>query len=79
MRIGVISDTHIPQAAEWLPERLCADLKEVDLILHAGDLTDIEVLEKLKKIGPTRAVYGNMDNIKVERALPRKEIIAVAM
>lgn len=77
MRIGVISDTHIPRTADWLPKRVCDDLKDVDLILHAGDLTEIEVLEKLNKLAPTRAVYGNMDNGVVQSALPLKDIIEV--
>ncbi len=77
MRIGVISDTHIPKAAEWLPERLCDDLKKVDLILHAGDLTEMEVLDKLKEFAPVRAVYGNMDDVIVRRSLPVKDIIEI--
>lgn len=75
MRIGVISDTHIPRSAEWLPEKVCADLKNVDLILHAGDLTEMEVLTRLEKIAPTKAVYGNMDDPAVQKALPLKEIV----
>lgn len=75
MRIGVISDTHIPKAADWLPEAVCEDLKRADLILHAGDLTEIEVLEKLKTLAPVKAVFGNMDDAVVQKALPKKEII----
>ena len=75
MRIAVISDTHIPKTAEWLPEKLCEELKNVDLILHAGDLTEIQVLERLARIAPTRAVYGNMDDAAVRKALPAKEIV----
>ncbi len=77
MRIGVISDTHIPKAAECLPKKLCDDLKNVDLILHAGDLIEMEVLEKLNKIAPTRAVRGNMDETLVQKTLPDKDIIEV--
>lgn len=75
MKIGVISDTHIPQSGEWLPEKLCEELKKVDLILHAGDLTEMQVLEKLNKLAPTKAVRGNMDTNKVRKVLPEKEII----
>ena len=77
MRIGVISDTHIPRAADWLPKKVCEDLKNVDLILHAGDITEKEVLERLKAIAPTRAVYGNMDSGEVRDLLPRKDIIDI--
>ena len=34
------------------------------LILHAGDLTTMEVIEKLEEIAPTMAIQGNMDRIK---------------
>jgi hypothetical protein len=55
-RIGVISDTHgeVPAAAEEV-------LQEVALIIHAGDLDTVEVLDRLRRIGPTLAVRGNMD------------------
>ena len=38
MKIGVISDTHIPRAAAELPPEIYKAFKGVDLILHAGDL-----------------------------------------
>jgi len=75
MRIGVLSDTHIPRTAEWLPKKVCEDLKNVDLILHAGDLAEIHVLERLNELAPTKAVCGNMDDMVVQRALPFKDII----
>lgn len=77
MRIGVISDTHIPRAAEWLPKKVCDDLKNVDLILHAGDLIEMDVLDKLKRLAPIKAVHGNMDDTEVRRALPTKETITI--
>ncbi len=77
MKIVVISDTHIPKTAEWLPKKLCDELKEADMILHAGDLTEVEVLDRLKAFGPVKAVRGNMDDAIVQRLLPQKEIIKV--
>jgi len=76
-RIGVISDTHIPKAAGDLPERVYREFERVDLILHAGDLVELSVLEKLRKVAPARAVYGNMDAAEVTGFLPRKDIIKV--
>lgn len=75
MRIGVISDTHMPRSAERLPEKICEDFKNVDLILHAGDLTEMDVLTMLEKIAPVKAVYGNMDDPVVQKSLPFKEIV----
>ncbi|MFP4199024.1 MAG: metallophosphoesterase family protein, partial [Halanaerobium sp.] len=36
MKIGVISDTHLPNAAQDFPGELLKELKKVDLIIHAG-------------------------------------------
>ena len=68
--IGVISDTHVPTRAETLPEKIENEFRNVDLILHAGDLVNLETLEKLKKIAPTIAVEGNMDFSEVKENLP---------
>lgn len=73
MKIGVISDTHIPERAPGLPEKLLRDLKAMDMIIHAGDLADLSVLTSLKKICPdVRGVAGNMDPSEVCVQLPDK-------
>jgi putative phosphoesterase len=78
MRIGVVSDTHIPEKAPGLPEKVVKDLKNVDMIIHAGDLTALIVIDMLKNICPNvKAVYGNMDPWEVREYLPEKEIIKV--
>jgi hypothetical protein len=64
MLIGLISDTHIPDRAKGIPEKVFDALGEVDLIIHAGDLTSLKVIEDLEKIAPTVAVQGNMDRAK---------------
>lgn len=77
IKIAVISDTHLA-LAEDLPKKLLEALSKVDLILHAGDLISLSVLEKLKKLGPEiHAVWGNMDPPEVRRALPEEKIIEV--
>lgn len=76
-RIGVLSDTHIPKAAQDLPEKVYKELRSVDMIFHAGDLVEISVLEKLQDIAPTHAVCGNMDTQEVRAALPQKDTITV--
>lgn len=76
-RIGVISDTHIPRAAPDLPERVYREFRGADMILHAGDLIEMSVLEKLQEIAPTHAVSGNMDTHEVKEALPQKDTINV--
>lgn len=75
--IGVLSDTHIPKAALALPEIIYEKFRGVDLILHAGDLIEIGVLEKLRAAAPVRAVCGNMDMHEVRAELPEKDIVEV--
>ena len=56
MRIGLISDTHIPEVAEELSSQVAQALKGVDLILHAGDIYTPPCLDWLERIAPVRAV-----------------------
>ena len=63
MLIGLISDTHIPDRAKEIPQKVIDTFKDVDLILHAGDLTSMEVIEELEKIAPVMAIQGNMDRV----------------
>jgi len=77
MRIAVLSDTHIPIAAKDLPKAVYDGIAGADMILHAGDILDMEVLEKLSKIAPVRAVCGNMDNDSACSKLPQKDIIKI--
>ena len=75
IKIGVISDTHIPLSANKIPDEIFKHFEEVDLILHAGDLIELSVLDKLRKIAPVEAVYGNMDSLNVKSSLQDKKII----
>lgn len=61
MLIGLISDTHIPDRAKELPQKVFEAFEDVDLILHAGDLTSMNVIDELEKIAPVVAIQGNMD------------------
>jgi uncharacterized protein len=65
MRVGIISDTH----GLLRPEAESA-LRGVDLIVHAGDVGDPEILTRLKLIAPVFAVRGNVDTGAWARQLP---------
>ena len=45
MRIGLVSDTHIPEAREELWPQVCDAFRGVDLILHGGDLHELRVVD----------------------------------
>ena len=62
MRIGLISDTHIPLDAKRLPPQVEDVFKGVDLILHAGDIYIPRVLDELGKIAPVLSARGNGDS-----------------
>ena len=61
MRIGIISDTHIPEACEHLPAPVFEIFKDVDLVMHAGDVYVNRVLDELSVIAPVIAALGNGD------------------
>jgi uncharacterized protein len=75
MQIGVISDTHIPSVTAKLPERVFAEFRGVDLILHAGDIVSMPVLDALGKLSKVIAVCGNMDHLDICENLPAKTIV----
>lgn len=77
MKIGVISDTHVPEKAPDIPREIYSIFKDMDLILHAGDLVSWDVIKSLEKICPVKAVYGNMDTAESRKVLKDKELIKV--
>ncbi len=78
MKIGVISDTHIPDKAGDIPNKVLDEFKGVDMIIHAGDLVNLSVLEKLENVcSNVKAVWGNMDYAEVKEKLPEKQLIDV--
>jgi len=64
-RIGIISDTHLKEhyPKQFIQPVLTA-FENVDLILHAGDVNALWVIEELEKLAPVYAVLGNTDNPK---------------
>ena len=60
MRIGLISDTHIPGGATELPSILQKAFNGVDMILHAGNVYTAQTLDILELIAPVK-VSGSMD------------------
>lgn len=77
MRIVVLSDTHMPRSAEDLPAAVYEEIKKSDMIMHAGDFVEIEILNKLRKLKPTNAVCGNMDSQAIRDELKQKMIIEI--
>ncbi len=69
MKVGVISDTHLTGFDEKLKKIVDEQFKDVGLILHAGDLVDLQVLDIFAG-REVKAVCGNMDYPSVREKLP---------
>ncbi len=59
IRIGLISDTHIPESRPELWPQVWHAFRDVDYILHAGDIHDLSVIDQLAELAPTYAARGN--------------------
>ncbi|MEJ2294061.1 MAG: metallophosphoesterase family protein [Candidatus Lokiarchaeota archaeon] len=69
VKYGIISDTHFTlrdeeETLDWLFDQLTRIFKDVDMIIHAGDLCHQVILNKLNSIAPTKAVAGECDEIE---------------
>jgi putative phosphoesterase len=76
MKIAVLADTHV-NTLEHLPKKIIDAISTVDLIIHAGDFTDVQVLEEFKQLREVKAVQGNMDSLELKTMLPVKEIVEI--
>jgi putative phosphoesterase len=68
--IGLISDTH-----GLLRQEAVEALQGSDLIVHAGDVGDPDILEQLRAVAPVVAVRGNVDNGPWALELPMTAVI----
>jgi len=75
--VGLISDTHIPARAKNIPQKVFEVFEKVDFIIHAGDLINLSVIDKLEQLAPVLAVYGNMDRPKVRGVLPKMNTVKI--
>ena len=71
MKIGVVSDTH----CHAIPKSLLINLKDVDLIIHAGDFCSSAEVKIFEKVNTLVAVHGNMDEEDVCKRFPVKQVL----
>jgi putative phosphoesterase len=78
-RIGLISDTHIPDNAKELPEQVKQVFRDVDLILHAGDIYITSVLDELECLAPVLAAEGDGDGADVisDKRVKGKHVLTI--
>ena len=58
-RIGLIADTHIPEARATLWPQVYDAFEGVDCIFHGGDVHDLALLDELEKVAPVYCARGN--------------------
>jgi putative phosphoesterase len=75
MRIGLISDTHIPEVEDELPPQVIQVFQGVDLILHAGDIYATSVLDDLERLAPVLAALGDDDYARGDKRVKEKHIL----
>jgi putative phosphoesterase len=76
MKIGVIADTHIPDLRRSLPARVMEIFSSVEIVLHAGDITALDVLQQLQEsVSLTFAVYGENDSLEVRTYLQESQVL----
>lgn len=64
-KILLLSDTH-----GYLDEGILNHASQADEIWHAGDIGNIETADRLSAVKKLRAVYGNIDDVKIRTAFP---------
>ncbi|WP_303862949.1 metallophosphoesterase family protein [Alkalibaculum bacchi] len=77
MKVGVISDTHIPKKTKELPKFVLDTFQGIDSIIHAGDIMTIDVIYQLNEIAPVTAVAGNNDSVHLHEILGSKKILDI--
>ena len=79
MRIGLVSDTHLPRFGTRLPAALVRGLREhgVEHILHLGDLTTPLAADLLEEIAAVDAVAGNNDGPDLVARYGRRKVVSL--
>ncbi|MDY9927952.1 metallophosphoesterase [Methanosarcina sp.] len=70
MKLIAISDTHLKTGE--IPLQLQNILENCDLIVHAGDFSNVEAYKAFNASGKLRAVYGNDDTFELRQLLPER-------
>lgn len=75
--VVLIGDTHLPRFGRDLPAPLTDALRDADLILHVGDITEPFVLALLGAYAPVEAVAGNNDGPALATRLGQTRVVTV--
>lgn len=73
VRLLLIADTHIPKRARDLPPRVWEEVATADVVIHAGDWIEPQLLDTLERRAHRLvACWGNNDGAELRRRLPER-------
>lgn len=73
MRLLLIADTHVPKRAKDLPAAVWAAVDDADIVIHAGDWVEPDLLDALQERAKrVVACWGNNDGAELRRRLPER-------
>jgi len=71
MRLLLLADTHVPRRARDLPVQVWEEIDDADVVVHAGDWVDAELLDAIgRRATRLVGVYGNNDGPPLRERLP---------
>lgn len=59
VRLGLVADTHIPEARPQLWPQVFDAFADCDAIIHGGDIHELWLLDQLEQVAPVFAARGN--------------------
>lgn len=73
VRLLLIADTHLPKRAKDLPEQVWSEVDDADVVIHAGDWVEPDLLDQLESRAKRLvACWGNNDGAELRRRLPER-------
>ncbi|WKU05135.1 metallophosphoesterase [Micromonospora sp. HUAS LYJ1] len=79
MRLLMIADTHLPRRARELPDEVWTAVDAADVVLHAGDWVEVDLLDRLAdRARRLVGVYGNNDGPDLRARLPEVAEVELA-
>jgi len=79
VRLLLIADTHVPKRARDLPARVWDEVDSADVVMHAGDWVDPQLLDALEaRATQLVACWGNNDCAELRRRLPERADVTLA-
>ncbi|MEJ3406045.1 metallophosphoesterase [Rathayibacter sp. YIM 133350] len=72
-RLVLVSDTHVPKRARWVPDIVLQAMADADVVVHAGDWVDAGTLDLFERSSRRLVgVYGNNDGPDLRSRLPER-------